>query len=220
MTDPDIFLRGILIGVIVAAPVGPVALLCIRETRDDGVVQGVATGLGAALADVFYAMVAVFGVFILSSLLLDHQRSLRLAGGSLMLALAAAEWFAKPRDPSTIKEPRNPLGSFGLGFAMAFTNPLTIIGFTAVFIAFGFAEVVLNPVGKVSLVAGVAVGSAAWWLFLVALVRRGLRLLTPRAQVLMNHATAAMLAVFGVYAIVTGISGETPMTDFLHFGGE
>lgn len=207
MSDLGILLRGLLIGVICAAPVGPVALVLMKTTVDQGLPAGWAVGLGATLADFAYAVMAAFGIAALSGFLIEYQTPMRLGGGALMLVLAALEWRETPHDPTQLKEAANLPGSALLGFSMAFSNPLTALGFAAVFIAFGFSHIVLGMASKTLLVLGVTLGSALWWLGLALAIQHGQKLLTPAGQRMMSRGTAILLLIFGLYAVVTAYTG-------------
>lgn len=211
-----IFLRGVFVGVIVAAPVGPVALVCMRTTFDQGRKAGAAVGLGAAIADIVYAALAAFGLAATARFLLANEGVLSLIGGSIMLILAGVIWFSHIPEPSQVKEAKSVSGSAFLGFTMAFTNPLTVLGFAAVFVIFGLSAALSDRQDRLALVAGVAVGSIGYWLSLAELIARTHHVIPNRWLVRLNHGIAVVLALFGMYAIFTGSSGKLPMSpDFL-----
>lgn len=214
--DLWIFLRGALVGVIVAAPIGPVGLVCMRTTFDQGRKAGAAVGLGAALADIVYAALAAFGLAATARFLLANEGLLSLVGGSIMLILAGVIWFNRLPDPSQVKEAKSISGSAALGFTMAFTNPLTVLGFAAVFVIFGLSAALTDGRDRLALVAGVAVGSIGYWLSLAEVIARTHHVIPNHWLVRLNHGIAVLLALFGLYALFTGSSGKLPMSpDFL-----
>ena len=92
----SVFLRGLLIGFSIAAPVGPIGLLCIRRTVADGRTVGFVSGLGAATADAFYGAVAGFGLTVVSGALVQGQTPLRLVGGVFLCYLACGPFWPVP----------------------------------------------------------------------------------------------------------------------------
>ena len=91
-----ILLKGVMMGLAIAAPVGPIALLCIRRTLVQGRLIGLATGFGAATADGLYGMVAAFGLTALSDLLVNNTGLLQLIGGLFLCYLGLTTFFTQP----------------------------------------------------------------------------------------------------------------------------
>src|SRR5687767_10924816 len=118
------FLKGCAIGLSIAAPVGPIGVLCIRRSLADGARIGFFTGLGAAVADAFYGAVAAFGLTIISSFLTERQTALRLIGGAFLLYLGIKTFFSKPA--SQPASPKNDASAFTSTFFLTLTNPMTI----------------------------------------------------------------------------------------------
>jgi threonine/homoserine/homoserine lactone efflux protein len=199
-----VLLRGIVLGFAIAAPVGPIGLMCIRRTLQHGPAMGMATGLGAAVADTFYGAVAAFGLQAVIDWMAGHESLFRLFGGIFMLAVALKGMLAARPRPRTDGRP-DPVGmaaNFATGFVLTMGNPLTIMAFVAVFAAFGLGGQ-LGRFDAATLVAGVFVGAAAWWLLLnsgVAVMRHRI---TDRWFAAVNRIAAALLAACGLYALAT-----------------
>jgi threonine/homoserine/homoserine lactone efflux protein len=157
----SIFARGLVLGFSIAAPVGPIGVLCIRRTMADGRAIGFVSGLGAATADAIYAAVAAFGLTIVSTALLDAQHWLRLIGGCFLCYLGIRTFLATPTMEGRGDDGRGLLGSYASTFALTLTNPMTILSFTA-----NFAGLGVTAAGRYSpavlLVAGVFCGSGLW----------------------------------------------------------
>jgi len=172
------FLKGVTIGFSIAAPVGPIGLLCIRRSLSDGTLAGLLTGLGAATADAAYGCVAGFGLTAFSSFLVNQRFWMSLFGGLFLCYLAWRIINSKP--PTQSFEPRRAglLAAFGSTFLLTLSNPLTILSFAAVFAGFGLGGRAQTDYATAwGLVGGVFTGSALWWLLLsggVGLVRNGL----------------------------------------------
>jgi threonine/homoserine/homoserine lactone efflux protein len=164
------FLKGLIIGFVIAAPVGPIGVLCARRTLMFGRRAGFFSGMGAATADSIYGFVAAFGLTLVSDILTGHNVFLRLAGGSLLCILGVKALVADPslkRDsPKSFKRFA---GMYSSTFILTLTNPMTIFSFAAVFAGFGLAGVKGSVFSAAILVLGVFLGSALWWIFLVGL---------------------------------------------------
>jgi len=199
------FLRGLVFGFAIAAPVGPIGLLIIQRTLNFGQVVGVASGLGAASADAVYGSIVAFGLTLLSGLLLDLQTWLALMGGVFLCYLGVRTAMAAPATMAAQRETRGVAGAYASTFLLTLTNPPTILIFTAVFASVGLVNVAENRLAALLLVAGVFLGSAAWWLLLsggVSLVRGHV---TPRVLRWINWIAGGVIVAFGVIAILRGI---------------
>jgi threonine/homoserine/homoserine lactone efflux protein len=208
--------KGLVIGISIAAPVGPIGLLCIRRTLAGGMGLGLASGLGAASADAFYGAVAAFGLAAVSDLLVSHEAALRLVGGLFLLWLGARTAFARP--PSGTEgggtgqgtgrgaargRAGDALGAFLSTAALTAANPSTILSFVAVFGALGLGAAAegQGTGAAAAMVAGVFLGSALWWLVLSLGVSAARGRVGPRAMAWINRASGAVLAAFGVAAL-------------------
>ena len=201
----DLFLRGILVGLAIAAPVGAIGVLCIRRTLADGRMAGLATGLGAATADALYGAVAAFGLTGISALLVDRQQVIRIVGGLFLLWLGFKTWTAPPPDPDAPAPPASLGRAWATTFLLTLTNPLTILSFVAVFAGVGLATTGSGLRGAVSLVAGVFLGSALWWLILSGVVSLARGWFTPTRMIWVNRASGAVIAAFGLVAVVGAV---------------
>lgn len=199
-----VLLRGMVIGVSIAAPVGPIGLLCIRRSLADGMAVGLATGLGAATADAVYGAVAGFGLAAVTALILEAQVPLRLFGGLLLLWLAWGTLRAEPaKGAAQVDGGRGLAGAFASTFVLTLANPATIISFAAVFGALGVGGGPGGGAAAAALVAGVFLGSALWWLILtvgVGLVRARV---TPALMRWINRVSGAVLGGFGLAALMS-----------------
>jgi threonine/homoserine/homoserine lactone efflux protein len=194
--------RGLVLGFSIAAPVGPIGVLCIRRTLAEGRAAGLATGLGAAVADAFYGAIAAFGLTAVSGALVHQQMWVRLLGGAFLLYLGIRTWRAKPAEREA--DARSTLlGAFGSTFLLTLTNPMTILSFAAVFAGLGFGAGASDSASATALVLGVLAGSAAWWLLLssgVGLLRARFDL---RAMQWVNRVSGAIITGFGVLALAS-----------------
>ena len=160
---------------MIAAPVGPIGILCIRRTLEAGARAGLACGMGAACADAFYGATAAFGLTAVTRLLLSARPVLAAVGGLFLVYLGVRTILDSGKPASSEAPPapapaRGALQGFASTFGLTLTNPMTILSFAAIFAAAGLVGAGAGPVNASWMVLGVFLGSAAWWLTLVFLV--------------------------------------------------
>jgi len=198
----ETFLKGIAAGLLIAAPVGPVGVLCVHRTLAWSRIHGLVSGLGAAIADALFAAIVAFGLSFISDFLLAQQHWLRLGGGVLLLLLGVKNLLSKPRTKEIEELPRSLTGDFVSALALTATNPITILSFLGVFAALGVGGG--GALGEPdALVLGVFIGSALWWLALtggVAMVRQAMEALYLRQ---IHIISGALLIVFGIGVLTT-----------------
>lgn len=199
----DFLLRGLVIGVSIAAPVGPIGILCIRRTLNEGQLAGLVSGLGAATADAIYGAMAAFGLTVIASLLIHQQDWIRLAGGLFLFYLGIRTLLSEvAQQPAQAS--RGLLGGYLSTFVLTLTNPLTILSFAAVFAGLGVGSSDGNStMAALATVLGVFLGSALWWLALSA----GVSLLRTRFSLRglrwVNRISGAVLIGFAVVALTS-----------------
>ena len=199
--DPSLFLRGLIIGLSIAAPVGPIGVLCIRRTLTQGRGYGLISGLGAATADAVYGCVAGFGLTFISSFLVDQQMWLRLVGGAFLCDLGIKTLLAKPAEKAAEARGTGLLGVYGSTLFLTLTNPMTILSFAAIFAGLGVAETNGDYISAAVLVLGVFSGSALWWLLLSGGVSLFRSRFTPQALVWVNRISGLVVVGFGLFAL-------------------
>jgi threonine/homoserine/homoserine lactone efflux protein len=196
---------GVAIGLIVAAPIGPVNLICIRRTLLYGPLNGFVSGLGAALGDGLFAIVTGFGLTAIAQLIEGLSTALQLAGGTLLLCFGLYTYFAKPParlDPNAEAKEQgaSTLARAMLStFVLTMTNPATLLGFTAMFTGLG-GLVGDDPsfFGAAFVVGGVILGSALWWLLLTTFVGRLHAKIDDHVMRIINHGSGLLVAAFGL----------------------
>jgi threonine/homoserine/homoserine lactone efflux protein len=199
------FLVGVGLGLAIAAPVGPIGLLCIRRTLAEGRLVGLLTGLGAASADAVYGAIAAFGLTSLSAFLVRQQTLVGFIGGSFLCFLGARTFLARPPLDSDDARPISLPSAYASTFLLTLTNPLTILSFAAVFAGLGIGARTADYASAIGLVAGVFTGSALWWLLLsggVSLLRSRI---DRRAMTWVNRIAGALIVLFGISAIAAAL---------------
>jgi len=198
--DPGLFLRGVVVGFSIAAPVGPIGVLCIRRSLASGMRVGLAVGLGAATADAAYGCVAGFGLTAISGFLQAQKVWLALLGGAFLCYLGVRTWLSEPAQQAANVRGDHYLTSYLSTFFLTLTNPATILSFIAVFTAFGVG-LSSNYSGAAWLVFGVFIGSAIWWLILSGSVGAFRSRISVTRMRWINRMSGALLFVFGVLAL-------------------
>jgi threonine/homoserine/homoserine lactone efflux protein len=197
--------KAIALGFAVAAPVGPISVLCMQRTLTIGRAAGLATGLGIALADAVYAGLAASGVGFAADFLVAQARWLLLAAGVFLVVLGLKILKTEP-DTKGGEVSDGALGRDVLtAFALTMANPMTILALVAAFAALGLAEAGDTLRSGALLVAGVFAGSMAWWIALVAGVSVIHHQISPAAIHWINRAAGLVLAGFGAFAFGRGL---------------
>jgi threonine/homoserine/homoserine lactone efflux protein len=196
-----LLVRGLIIGFSIAAPVGPIGVLCIRRTLAQGRTSGFLSGLGAATADAFYGCVAGFGLTAISAFLIDQRFWIQLIGGVFLLALGVKTLRSAPSAQAAAASANGLVASYVSTFFLTIANPMTILSFAGIFAALGVAETGGDYSAAALLVSGVFIGSAAWWLILSGGVGLMRERLTDGILRWTNRLSGIVLAVFGALAV-------------------
>jgi threonine/homoserine/homoserine lactone efflux protein len=201
--DINFLLRGLIIGFSIAAPVGPIGVLCIRRTLTEGRLSGLVSGLGAATADAIYGCIAGFGLVFISNFLVSQQLWLRLMGGAFLCFLGIKTLLAKPAEQEASVIGNGFIGNYASTFFLTLTNPMTIISFMAIFAGLGLASTSSNYASAGILVFGVFMGSALWWLFLSGGVGLFREKFNRRGLNWVNKISGIIILGFGLFALLS-----------------
>jgi threonine/homoserine/homoserine lactone efflux protein len=195
-------LKGILIGLMVSAPVGPVAVLCVRRTLQAGALCGYASAAGAVAADMIFGVIACFGVAAVAAILTDYSTPLRLIGGLLLLGMGIDSWRSRSGETTDAGQTAL-MKSFGSSFALTITNPMTIFAFTGLLAASDIVSHAMSLDATLAVIFGIFLGVTLWWggLVGVGIVLR--RWLGPRDFRWLHYLSGALLLVFGVATLVS-----------------
>jgi threonine/homoserine/homoserine lactone efflux protein len=193
-------LRGIAAGLMIAAPVGPVNVLCIQRSLQKGWKSGLVSGFGAALVDTLYGGVAGFSISLVIEFLIREQHRIRLAGGLLLIAIGIAYYFRKPRSLEAGAR-RMEQSDFVSAFLLTATNPTTVLSFLAILAMLGQGQ--HQPVWQTSLlVGGIFLGSMSWWIVLTG----GASLLRDKVgdqtMLWLNRIGGLAIAAFGLFNLL------------------
>lgn len=197
-----ILIKACLIGVAIAAPVGPIGLLCIRKTIEMGLMGALAVGLGAALADSVYGLIASTGLTVISDFLLGKEMIIKLVGGTLLLTLAL-ETLKSPNAKEKSIERKSLLILSVKVFLLTLSSPMTILTFLAIFTSISGPELPPHETGI--MVLGIFMGSMLWWLILGTVVAKAHTYLSENSLKRIRHFSTAILSGFGLWSIGKGL---------------
>jgi len=201
--DVGFFVKGLIIGFSIAAPVGPIGVLCIRRTLAEGRASGLISGFGAATADAIYGCVAGFGLTLISSFLIRQKMWLGIVGGLFLCYLGIRTLRARPAEYTASSRGAGPIAAYASTFFLTLTNPMTILSFAAIFAGLGIGSTTGDYDSAGVLVLGVFMGSALWWLFLsigVSMIRSAFN---PRGLRWVNRVSGVIITGFGVFALLS-----------------
>jgi len=198
---PSIFVKGLIIGFALSAPVGPIAAICVQRTMNRGRLAGFLSGLGSAAADAVYGTAAAFGASFLSEFLLEHGSWMQKIGGAILVVLGIRLFFTRPKDETVNGRARGKLGLFLSTFFLTLTNPMTFLAFGAIFATMGLGAVKGHSILTFDLVAGVSLGALAWWTLLVFAVHAIRRHFTYSKLVWVNRGAGIFVVAVGILYI-------------------
>ncbi|MGA7161935.1 MAG: LysE family transporter [Bacteroidota bacterium] len=201
----DYFLKGLIIGFSLAAPIGPIGIFCLRGTILHGTRQGFIIGLGGALVDVIYALAAAFGVKLIFDLVISHQQWMRFLGGIMLICAGIYTFRSQPKTNLILNRHFRETGVFVSTFLLALTNPLTLFGYAAAFSAIGVNKIIGDRVLIVLLIGGVFWGSFLWFSFLVWFSHTFKEKITSRGVYIINKVAGSLLVLFGTIGVLYGL---------------
>lgn len=201
--DTGIFVRGLLIGLSIAAVVGPMSVLCIQRTVHRGFFYGLVSGLGVATADGLYGCIAGFGLTVIATFLVTQQGWIRGLGGLFLIYLGCKTLLTRPAERAAAEAKATSfVSAYASTFLLTLTNPLTILSFAAIFAGIGVGGQ-NSPLAALLVVAGVFLGSATWWLLLTG----GISLLRGKFSyqwlLWINRVSGGIIAFFGLLALLS-----------------
>jgi threonine/homoserine/homoserine lactone efflux protein len=198
---------GIVIGVLVAAPVGPVNVLCVQRAIERGFWGGIAAGLGAVLGDGLIALCASFWVGAISGALLYHRPTIQIIGGLALIAFGIKLYLSPPRLEALHPDYENKASLWDYAwdipqtFFLTISNPGAVLGLFAIFGGVSTFVEVRSNVDALTMVASIMGGSLMWWIGLANLIGRVRHRLDPGLLAQMNRVAGILLMGFGVLLV-------------------
>ena len=206
--DLSFFIRGLLIGLSIAATVGPMSILCIQRTLNRGQLYGSVSGLGIATADGVYGSIAAFGLTLITNFLIQEQIWIRLIGGLFLMYLGIKTILSKPPEKAAVLNAKTNsyLGAYTSTFLLTLTNPLTILSFAAIFAGIGVGSASKSFFSAIAVVLGVFSGSTLWWIILTSSISLLRKKMNSHWLLWINRISGAIITLFGLVALLTLLS--------------
>lgn len=199
-----LFIKGIILGFAIAAPVGPIGILCIQRSLHGGLKIGLMTGAGATLADGVFGSIAAFGLTAVSSLLIAEQFWIRSIGGVYLIYLGIKLFFKSPVKKTNTSAEHSSFHALSSTFLLTLTNPMTILSSIAVFAGLGLGTIKTSFFHSLFLVLGIMAGSALWWILLSSSVTFFLHhRLNETMLRTINRMSGFIILGFGFFALHT-----------------
>jgi len=197
-----LFLKGLVIGFVIAAPVGPINIMCVRRTIVHGRMAGLVSGFGAALADTLLGAIAIFGLAFVTQFVIEERFWLALAGAIFLAILGVRSLSKPPPKLVSARDPTSLIGDFTSTLFLTLSNPITILSFFGIFAAFGVnPEEMIGPDNWVALL-GVFAGAMAWWLTVIGLAGLFHGRFTETGLMWANRITGIVMLAFAAIVLV------------------
>jgi len=196
-----LFIKSIIIGISIAIPIGPIAILCIRRTMANGLKSGIASGIGAATADAFYGVIASFGLTAISGFLIEKQLWLNLIGGLFLFYLGFKIFKSEPIDENQNVGNSSLYNDYLSTVFLTIINPATFLVLFSIFVATGFIKENINYYDATISSIGIFIGSMIWWLCLSFGVGLTRNKLNKKSMILLNKISALIIFSFSFIAM-------------------
>lgn len=162
----ELFLKGLIVGLAISIPMGPVALFAIHRVIAHSRNSGFVVGLGSIVANLIFGIIAVYGLTAATSMITEYHTGFRVFGGSLLLLIAISIFFSKTKEKVIFDNYFALSKDFATGFLLAITNPLTILALIALFAWFGLKGANSSLISAFELLTGLVSGLLIWWVSL------------------------------------------------------
>lgn len=203
----EYFIKGLLIGFSIAAPVGPIGILCIRRTLEYGRFIGFVSGLGAATADGLYGLIAGLGLTLVTNFLIGQQVWLHLIGGAFLCYLGIKIFVSKPSITPAKAKGNQAFSAYISTLFLTLTNPVTILSFLAIFSGLGISNSNNGSMAGLILVLGVFLGSVCWWLILSSMAGFLKNRINVYSLSIINRLSGSIILFFGLWSLYDLIRG-------------
>ncbi len=207
----NIIVTGIIIGILVSAPTGPLGVLCIQRTLNKGRINGIVTGLGATTSDLIYALLVGFSMNFIIEFVEQYRFVIQIVGSMVLLVFGYHIFNKNPEkelsDRSIGTSNRNLISTYTSAFGLCFSNPVIIFLFIALFARFNFFSPEYNIYQVLLGLASIAVGALVWWVLLAFVVGFFRNKFKARGLKILNRTTGGVLMLLSLAGILLGIFG-------------
>ena len=203
----DIIIKGIIIGLLISVPVGPIGMLCIQRTLSRGRISGIVTGIGATTSDLLYTIVTLFFLSFVIDFIEIHRLLIQLLGSLLLVGFGIFTYRSYPRAYNTNEEGsrRNLLGDFFTSLGLTFSNPLILFILIALFAQFNFITNESTPFVAATGIISILLGATLWWTTLTFAVSRFSRKISTGGLKIINKITGIIIVIIGVVGVVSSL---------------
>jgi threonine/homoserine/homoserine lactone efflux protein len=200
--DISLFVQGIVIGLTLAVPVGPLALICIQRTVSEGRLHGIFSGIGVATADSFYAAVTFLGLTVISGLIIAQQYLFRFLAGVILILIGIRVFLSIPSAISAKTEHETYLKDYLSMVALAIANPLTLVFFLVILPGYGVVIHGTSFLSAAEFVAGVFFGSTVWWVVLCGSIGSVRSRISAENLGRINRVSGLLISCFGAGVLI------------------
>jgi threonine/homoserine/homoserine lactone efflux protein len=200
--DVSLFVQGIIIGLTLAAPVGPLALICIQRTVTEGRLHGIFSGIGVATADSFYAAVTFLGLTVISALIIAQQYLFRFLAGVVLILIGIRVFLSIPSAITAKTEHETYLKDYLSMVALAIANPLTLVFFLIILPGYGVVIHGTSFLSAAEFVAGVFFGSTVWWVVLCGSIGSVRSRISAENLGRINRVSGLLISCFGAGVLI------------------
>ena len=201
--DSSLVLQGMIIGLILAVPVGPLSLMCIQRSLSEGKLHGIVSGLGVATADTFYAAVTFLGLTVVSGLLLSWQTPLRIIAGLVLIVVGVRIFLSRPAAKQTSGPAESYTKNYVTMVAITLANPMTIIFLMVTLPGFGFVLGGTTLGAAAEFIGGFLFGSVAWWIVLCGFVGSVRSRISLDSLTLINRVSGTYIVCVGIFMLAS-----------------
>jgi len=198
-----IFLKGMVIGFLISLPVGPIAVLCIHRTLNEGRIHGMLSGLGASTADTVYSFLAASGLSFISNFLIKEQLWFRLLGGFFLCYMGVRLLRSRVIQKVVSEDSASYFSNYVSALFLTLSNPGTFLALAAIFASLGVTQTLVHHTSAGLLVSGVFIGSGLWWFILNSVTGVFLKKLDYIKLAWLNRISGIVIAVFGLLVLVS-----------------
>ncbi len=198
-----LFIQGMLIGFIVAIPVGPLGLLCINRALAMGALCGLFSGFGVATADALAAGITALGITLISAFLIEHQEALRLVGGILLCYVGYKIYRTRPIAQLPPSNVTGLFSAYATAFLLTLSNPVTILSFVAIYAGWGVQSLREHYLSAAILTLGVFAGSALWWVLVFSAMSLFRDAFSERVMAMIHKVSGTIIAGFGLIVLLS-----------------
>ena len=203
----EIAYKGIIIGILVSAPMGPIGLMCVQRTLNKGRWHGFFSGVGAVFSDLFYAAITCLGMGIVVSFVETNKSIIQIIGSVLLFGFGLYTFQSNPS--KSLQKPKESVSTYSqdavTAFLLTLSNPLIIFLYIALFARFNFIDTEETLYSVIAGLLSIVIGALVWWFIVTFLVGKLRRVINIRGLWIMNKAVGAVIMSLSLFGIIYAI---------------